>query len=178
MNPNDFSGIPEGMRIALREAGEAVKEEEIPVGAAVFKNGKAVSSAHNEREKRKDPTAHAEMLAIRLAAKKTGRRRLSGCTLYVTMEPCAMCAGAAMAAGIDEIVFGVWDEAAGCAGSVYALPEDPALGRMGRARCIGGIAEKECSQLLTAFFRRKRNQKMLTGRKTDQNENPGRDSAG
>ena len=153
------------MQIALREAEKAAAEDEIPVGAAIFKDGKLLSCAHNERERQSDPTAHAEVLAIRRAAQVLKSRRLLGCTLFVTLEPCAMCAGAAMAAGLEEIVFGAWDDAAGCAGSVYALPEDPALRSMGgaRCRCTGGIAEGECARVLAAYFRNKRGRKAPHG---------------
>ena len=156
MDDREKEGIPEGMLLAIREAEKAAEEREIPVGAAIMRGSEVLSVAHNERERTQDPTDHAEMLAIRRAAKYAGTRRLAGCTLYVTLEPCAMCAGAAMAAGLSEIVFGAWDDACGCAGSVYALPEDPALRRMGGARCTGGIAEESCSELLTGFFRARR----------------------
>ena len=152
------SDIPKGMQIALQEAEKAAVEHEVPIGAAILRGMEVLSSAHNEREKQCDPTAHAEILAIRRAAKAVKTRRLSGCTLYVTMEPCAMCAGAAMAAGVSEIIFGAWDKACGCAGSVYALPEDLALQRIGRARCTGGIAEEACTKILKDFFRERRNE--------------------
>ena len=163
----DTHSVPKGMRIALEEAGKAAAEHEIPVGAVVMRGREVLSAAHNEREGSGDPTAHAEMLAIRRAAKNAGTRRLSGCTLYVTLEPCAMCAGAAMAAGLSEIVFGAWDNAAGCAGSVYALPEDPALSRMGAARCVGGIAEEPCAKLMRDFFQERRVKEKISGRQED-----------
>ena len=141
------------MRSALEEAEKALSEGEIPVGAALFRDGERIASAHNERESLCDPTAHAEMTAIRKAAEALGRRRLHDCTLVVTLEPCAMCAGAALAAGVKRIVFGACDPEKGCAGSLYALPEDPALGSI---PCIGGVMETECRKLLDDFFCEKR----------------------
>lgn len=138
------------MRAALEEAKEALGEGEVPVGAVVVCGGKVIASAHNEREALCDPTAHAEVLALRRAAKKLGRRRLSGCTLYVTLEPCPMCAGAIVMSEVDRVVFGAYDPQAGCAGSVYSLPEDPAF--MRSIPCSGGLLEEECAEPLRAFF--------------------------
>lgn len=138
------------MRDALKEAQAALDLGEVPVGAAVVCDGEIIALAHNEREGSLDPTAHAEVLAIRRAAKKLGRRRLSGCTLYVTLEPCPMCAGAIVMAGLEEVIYGAADERAGCAGSVYALPEDPAFGA--DIPCSGGLLEGECRDVLSAFF--------------------------
>ena len=140
----------EHMRAALKQAKAALDLGEVPVGAAVVCGGEVIALAHNERELTLDPTAHAEVLAIRRAAKKLGRRRLSGCTLYVTLEPCPMCAGAIVMAGLKDVVYGAADERAGCAGSVYALPEDPAFGA--GIACSGGLLEGECKALLSAFF--------------------------
>lgn len=142
------------MREALDQARLALEAGEIPVGAAVVCGGRIVALAHNERESLADPTAHAEVLAIRRAAQVLGRRRLDGCTLYVTLEPCPMCAGAAVMAGLDGVYFGAADARAGCAGSVYALPEDPAFGRV--IPCSGGLLEDECAQLLSDFFAARR----------------------
>ena len=142
------------MREALDQARLAQEAGEIPVGAAVVCGGRIVALAHNERESLADPTAHAEVLAIRRAAQALGRRRLDGCTLYVTLEPCPMCAGAAVMAGLDGVYFGAADVRAGCAGSVYALPEDPAFGRV--IPCSGGLLEDECAQLLSDFFAARR----------------------
>ena len=141
------------MEAALEEARAAAKEGEIPVGALVCRDGEILASAHNEREALQDPTAHAEILALRRAAARLGSRRLSGCTLVATLEPCPMCAGAALAAGVREIVFGAYDPEKGCAGSVYALPEDP---RLGAVPCTGGMLEDRCAGLLEAFFGKRR----------------------
>ena len=142
------------MRAALEEAAVARMEGEIPVGAVVVCDGRIIARAHNEREKEIDPTAHAEVLALRRAAKRLGRRRLDGCTLYVTLEPCPMCAGAIVMAGVDCVYFGAADERAGCAGSVYALPEDPAFGQ--RIPCMGGLMSEACSEILDGFFEERR----------------------
>ncbi len=138
------------MRAALDQARLALERGEVPVGAAVVFEGRIVALAGNERERTKDPTAHAEILALRRASQVLGRRRLYGCALYVTLEPCPMCAGAAAMAGVDSVVFGAYDARAGCAGSVYTLPEDPAFGA--RAVCEGGLLQEECIALLRAFF--------------------------
>lgn len=138
------------MKAALDMAREALEAGEVPVGAVVVFEGKIIASARNEREQSDDPTAHAELLALRRAAQALGRRRLSGCTLYVTLEPCPMCAGAIIMAGVDRVYFGAYDPKAGCTGSVYALPEDPAFGR--EIPCMGGMMEEECRELLDGFF--------------------------
>jgi len=135
---------------ALVEAKLAALHGDVPVGAIVVHQGEIVARAHNEREMTGDPTAHAEVLAIRRAAKALGRRRLEGCTLYVTLEPCPMCAGAIAMSGIDRVYFGAYDPRMGCAGSVYALPEDPALGT--HISCLGGVCEEKCAALITGFF--------------------------
>ena len=142
------------MREAIREAGLAARSQEVPVGAVMVHDGQIIASAHNEREITFDPTAHAEVLAIRRAAAALGRRRLHGCTLYVTLEPCPMCAGAIAMSGIERVYFGAYDPRMGCAGSIYALPEDPALGT--NIPCIGGLLESECAQIMTGFFSTKR----------------------
>ena len=138
------------MREALAQAYSALEQGEIPVGAVVVYEGRIIASAHNEREIQCDPTAHAEVLALRRAAKALGRRRLHGCSLYVTMEPCPMCAGAIVMSEVEQVFFGAYDAAAGCAGSVYCLPEDPAFTHA--VHCCGGVLEKECSGLLREFF--------------------------
>jgi len=144
----------EMMREALEEAKKAFALGEIPVGAVVAHEGKIIARAHNLREKTGDPTAHAEVLAIREAAQALGGRRLSGCTLYVTLEPCPMCAGAMVMASLGKCYFGARDERQGCCESVYALSSDPAFYH--RVPCIGGVLEAEASELLKQFFREKR----------------------
>ena len=138
------------MRLALEEARQALSEGEIPVGAVVARDGAVIARAHNRREADGDPTAHAELLAIRQAARALGSRRLTGCTLYVTLEPCPMCAGALMMACLDRCYFGARDERQGCAESVYALTQDAAFYH--RLPCIGGLMEAEALALLQEFF--------------------------
>ena len=138
------------MREALKLAREAQMAGEVPVGAVVVCKEKIIACARNERETSGDPTAHAEVLALRRAAEALGMRRLEGCTLYVTLEPCPMCAGAIVMAGIDAVFFGAYDPRCGCAGSLYDLPEDASFGRM--IPCSGGLLEAECRLALNAFF--------------------------
>lgn len=145
------------MTEALREADAAYALGEIPVGAVVVKDGEIIARAHNLRETTGDPTAHAEVLAIREAAQKLGQRRLSGCTLYVTLEPCPMCAGAMVMACLERCYFAARDERQGCCESLYALPCDPAFYH--RVPCTGGLLEKEAGELLRRFFAQRRHQK-------------------
>lgn len=139
---------------ALKEAQKAYELGEIPVGAVIAHEGEVIVRAHNLRETTGDPTAHAEVLAIREAAQKRNMRRLSGCTLYVTLEPCPMCAGAMVMACLDRCYFGAKDERQGCCESLYALPSDPAFYH--RLPCIGGLMEDECAEILKSFFSQKR----------------------
>ena len=141
------------MQRALDEAKRALELGEVPVGAAVVCGDEVIALAHNERETTGDPTAHAEVLAIRRAAKKLGRRRLTGCTLYVTLEPCPMCAGAILNARIPKVYYGARDREMGACGGVLNLfmedfPTHPAL--------VGGVLEEECRGVLSDFFRRLR----------------------
>ena len=138
----------EMMRLALAQARTCGGD--VPVGAVIVKDGQVCASACNEREQGQDPFAHAEILAMRRAAEHLGNRRLKGCTLYVTLEPCPMCAGALIMAGIDQVVFGAFDKAYGCCGSVYLLPMDRHFTH--NVPCIGGVLEQECQQLLDDFF--------------------------
>ena len=138
------------MREALKLAREAQLAGEVPVGAVVVCKEKIIACARNERETSGDPTAHAEVLALRRAAEALDTRRLEGCTLYVTLEPCPMCAGAIVMAGIDAVFFGAYDPRCGCAGSLYDLPEDASFGRV--IPCSGGLLEAECRLALNAFF--------------------------
>lgn len=154
------------MREALREA--ALDGGEVPVGAVIVYGGEIIARAHNEREERAydgedaprgataapRPFAHAEMLAMARACEALHTRRLRGCALYVTLEPCPMCAGAMLLALIDRCVFGAFDARRGCCGSVYHLPGDPALG--GNIPCFGGVLEEECRAMLRDFFEGKR----------------------
>ena len=142
------------MRAALDEAKLAKAAGEVPVGAVIVCDGEIIASAHNEREALLDPTAHAEVLAIRRAAKKLGRRRLSGCTLYVTLEPCPMCAGAIVMSEMDSVYYGAADAQAGCAGSVYALTEGPAFSK--RIPCSGFLLEEPCREIIDGFFEERR----------------------
>ena len=139
------------MAEALREA--ALDKNEVPVGAVVVYEGRIVARAHNERESGR-PFAHAEMLAMERACRALNTRRLHGCALYVTMEPCPMCAGALVMAEMDACVFGAYDPRQGCCGSVYTLPQDPAF--FHRVRCAGGVMEEDCLRLLRRFFQEKR----------------------
>ncbi|MCX4576075.1 tRNA adenosine(34) deaminase TadA [Streptomyces sp. NBC_01571] len=141
------------MRLALDEAERAVRGGDVPVGAVVLStDGTTVlATGHNEREATGDPTAHAEVLAIRGAAQRLGEWRLSGCTLVVTLEPCAMCAGALVQSRVDRVVFGARDEKAGAVGSVWDLVRDRRLNH--RPEVIGGVLDEECGRLLTGFFR-------------------------
>jgi tRNA(adenine34) deaminase len=144
----------EYMRLALEEARKAKEMDEVPVGAVIIKDGEVIARGHNHREHSQDPTAHGEIIAIREAARVLGTWRLTGCHLYVTLEPCPMCAGAILQSRIARLVFGAYDEKAGCCGTLYNLPEDPAFNH--RVEVFGGILEEECRQLLTDFFRKKR----------------------
>ena len=142
------------MQLALEEARLAAREGEIPVGAVLVKDGVIIAKAHNRREADHDPTAHAEMLCLREAARVLGDWRMRGCTLYVTLEPCPMCAGAIINARIPRVVYGAADERQGCCGSIYDLPGDPALGSS--AKWQSGVMAEDCEQLLKDFFARRR----------------------
>ena len=143
------------MHEALREARAARQEDELPVGCVITYEGEIIARAHNEREQSGDPTAHAEVLAIRRAAKHLNQWRLNGCTLYVTLEPCHMCAGAISQSRLDRLVYGTADPNQGCAGSVYRIPEDPAFTHF--CPSDGGALADECRAELDAFFARRRN---------------------
>ncbi|MFG2378759.1 tRNA adenosine(34) deaminase TadA [Streptomyces sp. NPDC048504] len=141
------------MRLALDEAGAAARGGDVPVGAVVLSpDGTTVlATGHNEREATGDPTAHAEILAIRRAAARLGEWRLSGCTLVVTLEPCTMCAGALVQSRVDRVVYGARDEKAGAAGSLFDVVRDRRLNH--RPEVIGDVLADECARLLTEFFR-------------------------
>lgn len=141
------------MRAALLEAEKAKALGEVPVGAVIVKEGVIIARGHNQMETLKDPTAHAECIAIRAACASIGNFRLSGMTLYVTLEPCAMCAGAILNARLDRVVFGAYDPKCGCAGSLYRITEDPAFDHF--ACADGGVLTDECSSLLRETWTRK-----------------------
>ena len=142
------------MAEAIREAELAASEGEIPVGCVIVRDGEIIARGHNLREQTGDPTAHAEVVAIRRAAQALGCWKLEGCTLYVTLEPCPMCAGAISQARISRLIYGASDPAYGCAGSVYRIPEDPAFNHF--CICDGGVLEADCRSLLEHFFRNQR----------------------
>ena len=142
------------MRLALEQAQAARDAGEIPVGAVIALGDEVIALGHNRRELDGDPTAHAEVVAIREAAKRLGGRRLSGCTLYVTLEPCPMCAGAIVMAGLQRVVYGAADPKQGCTGSVYRITEDPAFTHYCPAD--GGVLADECAAVLDEFFEGKR----------------------
>ena len=141
------------MEEALMEAELAYKNGETPVGAVVVKDGEIVSRAHNRTEELKDPSAHAELLALAAASEILGDRSLSGCVLYVTMEPCPMCAGACLNFRIGAVVYGAYDKRAGAFGSVSDLGSG-AFGQ--RVTAVGGVMREECAKLLNDFFRERR----------------------
>ena len=142
------------MEAALRLARAASVREEIPVGAVVVAEGEILGEAHNETIQRRDPTAHAELLALHQALGKVGEDRLLPATLYVTLEPCAQCAGAIILAKVGRVVFGAYDARCGMAGSVYDLLRNPKLNH--RSEVVGGLLAEECGDLLKRFFLSKR----------------------
>ena len=142
------------MREALQEAAKAFSLGEVPVGAVVVKDSEVIARAHNMMETSADPTAHAEMLAIRAAASVLGAWRLEGLALYVTLEPCPMCAGAMVESRIPLVVFGARDPRAGAAGSIMNILDTAALNH--HPDVIGGVLEEECSEILKRFFQRRR----------------------
>jgi tRNA(adenine34) deaminase len=142
------------MRAALDAARECEYSDDVPVGAVVGRDGVVVAAAGNARERLHDPTAHAEILALREAAVQAGSWRLDGCTLYVTLEPCAMCAGAIVLARVDRLVFGAFDPKAGFAGSLGNLVQDPRLNH--RVELTAGVLAEEAGDLLREFFRDRR----------------------
>jgi tRNA(adenine34) deaminase len=138
------------MRLALREAERALEHEDVPVGAVIVHDGEVVGTGHNERELRQDPTAHAELLAIREAARVRGSWRLLECVLYVTLEPCAMCAGAIVLARLPRVVYAARDPKAGAAGSVLDILGEPRLNH--RPEVAGGLLGEASGALLRGFF--------------------------
>ena len=149
-SPSDLAG----MQAALRLARAASVREEIPVGAVVIAEGETLAEAHNETIQRRDPTAHAELLAVHRALQRVGEDRLPFATLYVTLEPCAQCAGALVLAKVGRVVFGAYDARCGMAGSVYDLLRHPRLNH--RPEVVGGLMAEDCGELLKRFFQSKR----------------------
>jgi tRNA(adenine34) deaminase len=142
------------MRAALAEAQAALPHGDVPVGAVVVRDGAVVGAGHNERERRQDPSAHAEMLALQEAARSLGSWRLLETTLYVTLEPCAMCAGAIVLARVPRVVYGTADPKAGAAGSVLDVLGEPRLNH--RPEVVGGVLAPDCAALLVEFFASRR----------------------
>ncbi len=142
------------MRQALLEAERALMEDEVPVGAVIVRGERIIASAHNQREQLRDPTAHAEIIAITQAAESVGGWRLENCTLYVTLEPCIMCAGAIIQARIPVVVYGATDSKAGAVDSLYHLLADARLNH--RAQVISHVLAEPCGEILSRFFEAKR----------------------
>ena len=145
----------EYMREALAEAQLALAAGEMPVGCVIVRDGEIIARAHNACEALRDATAHAELLAIRRASEVCGDWRLNRCTLYVTLEPCPMCAGAIMQARVGRLVYGASGPGQGCAGSLYRIPEDPAFPHFCPAD--GGVMREACEEVMKGFFARRRN---------------------
>ena len=142
------------MEQALLEAELAADAGELPVGCVIARNGEIIARGHNLREATKDPTAHAEIVAIRRAAEAVGDWRLEDCELFVTLEPCPMCAGAIVLSRVGRLVYGADDPACGCAGSIYRIPEDPAFNHF--CKSDGGLLAERCREKLDDFFSRRR----------------------
>jgi tRNA(adenine34) deaminase len=142
------------MRMALREARLALEHEDVPIGAVLVHDGEIVGAGHNERELRQDPTAHAEVIALREGARALGSWRLLDCVLYVTLEPCAMCAGAIVLGRVPRVLYGASDPKAGAAGSVLDVLAEPRLNH--RPQVQGGLLGEECGELLRDFFSSRR----------------------
>ncbi len=147
---DDRGSYVQYMQLALVEARRAIEVEEVPVGAVIVRGQQVIAAAHNQRETLADPTAHAEMIAITQAASAMEDWRLSGCTLFVTLEPCPMCAGAILQARIPKVVFGALDPKAGSVTSLYQMLEDRRLNHT--ASVTGGVLAEECGRLLSDFF--------------------------
>jgi len=142
------------MRLALAQAEAALAADEVPVGAVIVHGGRVIAAAHNQRELLKDPTAHAEMIAITQAAGELGDWRLDQCSLYVTLEPCPMCAGAIVQARIPQVVYGAPDAKAGAVQTLYQLLSDPRLNH--RCQIVSGVLLDACGEILSRFFQQKR----------------------
>lgn len=147
------------MRLAIEEAKKGTEYDEVPVGAVIVRDGEILAKAHNEKEEHKCSVYHAEIVAIMRAAEKVGNWHLDGADIYVTLEPCAMCAGAIINSRIANVYFGAYDEKAGCAGTLYNLAVDTRFNH--RANVEGGILKDECADLLSGYFREKRLQSKM-----------------
>jgi tRNA(adenine34) deaminase len=145
------------MKLAIEEAKKAEAIKEVPIGALIVKDGNIIAAAYNLRESDQRAVAHAELLAIDEACKKLNTWRLTGCTLYVTLEPCPMCAGAIIQSRVERVVFGASDPKAGCVGSIYNLLTEPKFNH--QCEIVEGVMAKECGELLTNFFRDLRKKK-------------------
>ncbi len=142
------------MRLALQEAEQAIDIKEVPVGAVIVRGSHLIGRGHNQMELLTDPTAHAEIISITAAASFLGDWRLEECTLYVTKEPCAMCAGAILNSRLEKVVFGCYDEKEGCCGSLYQICSDPRFSH--KTAVKGGILQDDCNSLLVSFFKNRR----------------------
>ena len=142
------------MRLALREASRALEHDDVPIGTVIVHDGEVIGAAHNEREVRADPTAHAEMIALREAARALGSWRLLDTVMYVTLEPCAMCAGAIVLARVPRVVFATPDPKAGAAGSVLNVLDEPRLNH--RPQVESGLLAEDCAEILRVFFSSRR----------------------
>ena len=154
---NDSLSHERWMRHALNEAVKAYENDEVPVGAIIIKDNQIIAKGYNQKELLKDATAHAEIISITSAAAYLENWRLNDCVMYVTMEPCAMCAGAIINSRIKRVYFGVYDEGSGCCGSLYQICQDPRMNHQTIVR--GGVLEKESKSLLKDFFKLKRKPK-------------------
>jgi tRNA(adenine34) deaminase len=154
LTPHFFPKDEYFMRLALREAELAAGHDDVPIGAVVVRDGEVIGAGHNERELRGDPTAHAEMLALREAARFLGSWRVLDAVMYVTLEPCAMCAGAIVLARLPRVIYGASDPKAGAAGSVLDVLDEPRLNH--RPQVSGGLLADECGALLRGFFEPRR----------------------
>lgn len=142
------------MRLALQEAEQAIDIKEVPVGAVIVRGSHLIGRGHNQMELLTDPTAHAEIISITAAASFLGDWRLEECTLYVTKEPCAMCAGAILNSRLEKVVFGCYDEKEGCCGSLYQICSDPRFSH--KTAVKGGVLQDDCNSLLVNFFKNRR----------------------
>jgi tRNA(adenine34) deaminase len=150
VSPHFFPRDEYFMRLALREAERALEHDDVPIGAVIVRDGEVIGAGHNERELRSDPTAHAEMIALREAARALGSWRVLESVMYVTLEPCAMCAGAIVLARVPRVIYGTADPKAGAAGSVLDVLGEPRLNH--RPAVAGGLLAEECAALLQGFF--------------------------